>query len=153
MNIIHGKARMNYGERLKYFRELKGLSGKALAERAGLVPSQVSKIESNITKPSLDSLSRLCDELGITLADFFSDTSPNERNSDISESTLTLAKEIETLSPQERKAVEAMLEVLKAKKEQAAATDRPKIRRGTKTNLPVNSLPKSNKKAVGNGET
>jgi len=69
---------MIIGERLKYFREQAGISGKSLAEKAGLVPSQIYKIESNVTKPSLDSLERICEVLGITLAEFFADTQEQE---------------------------------------------------------------------------
>ena len=63
---------MNIGERLRFLREQAGISGKALAEKIGLVPSQINKIEHNVTKPSIDSLERICDALGITLGDFFS---------------------------------------------------------------------------------
>ena len=63
---------MNIGERLRFLREQSGLSGKALAEKIGLVPSQINKIEHNVTKPSIDSLERICNALGITLGEFFS---------------------------------------------------------------------------------
>ena len=67
---------MTIGERLRFFREQAGVSGKYLAEQAGLVPSQIYKIESNVTKPSFDSLERSCDVLRITMGDFFADHAP-----------------------------------------------------------------------------
>ncbi|WP_371364566.1 hypothetical protein SRRS_52290 [Sporomusa rhizae] len=62
---------MNIGERLRFLREQSGISGKALAEKIGLVPSQINKIEHNVTKPSIDSLERICTALGIPLSEFF----------------------------------------------------------------------------------
>ena len=63
---------MKIGTQLKVIRELYGISGKALAEKVGVVPSQISKIESGITNPSFDLLGRICKALNITLSDFFS---------------------------------------------------------------------------------
>jgi len=74
---------MTIGERLRFFREQVGISGKYLAEQAGLVPSQIYKIESNTTKPSLDSLERICDVLGITMGEFFADDQAPELSPDI----------------------------------------------------------------------
>lgn len=65
---------MNIGDRIKYFRELSGLSGKKLAEKAGLDSSQIYKLESNNTNPSIESLERICNVLGISLSEFFSES-------------------------------------------------------------------------------
>ena len=67
---------MNIGERLRYLREQNGISGKALAEKIGLVPSQINKIEHGVTKPSIDSLERICAALNISLSDFFATEAP-----------------------------------------------------------------------------
>ena len=64
---------MNIGERIKHFRELSGMSGKKLAEKVGLDSSQIYKIESNVSKPSLESLEKICNELNIPLSEFFSE--------------------------------------------------------------------------------
>jgi len=40
---------MNTGKRLKLIREKIGISGKALAKKVGVVPSQISKIENGVT--------------------------------------------------------------------------------------------------------
>jgi transcriptional regulator with XRE-family HTH domain len=62
---------MNYGERLKHFRETSGLSGRQLAIMVGLDPSAITKIEHDNTKPSLGSLEKICGALNITLVQFF----------------------------------------------------------------------------------
>lgn len=64
---------MNIGQRVRYFRDLFGISGKSLAEKVGLDPSQISKIENGSSKPSLDALERICEVLGITTSEFFAE--------------------------------------------------------------------------------
>ncbi|MDT8901123.1 helix-turn-helix domain-containing protein [Anaeroselena agilis] len=64
---------MDVGRRLKQVLDAQGKSGRALALRVGVVPSQISKIISGTTKPSLDLLERICDELGISMSIFFFD--------------------------------------------------------------------------------
>jgi transcriptional regulator with XRE-family HTH domain len=51
--------------------ERAAVSGKFQVEQAGLVPSLTYKIESNETKPSLDSLEYICAASGITFGEFF----------------------------------------------------------------------------------
>lgn len=62
---------MEYGERVKHFRELRGLSGRELAALVDLDPSQINKIEHDKTDPSLASLEKICWALNITMAQFF----------------------------------------------------------------------------------
>ncbi|MDR3560769.1 MAG: helix-turn-helix transcriptional regulator [Negativicutes bacterium] len=64
---------MNIGSRLKQVREGNKISGKALAEKVNVVPSQIYKIENGTTNPSIDLLQRICHAVGITMAEFFSD--------------------------------------------------------------------------------
>ena len=98
---------MNYGSRLKYFREINGVTGKALAEKAGLVPSQIYKIEGNSTKPSLDSLERICTALDITLADFFAEETP-----ELSPELRRLLNTASKLTPEQLAAVQALLDTM-----------------------------------------
>ncbi|MCL6478096.1 MAG: helix-turn-helix domain-containing protein [Peptococcaceae bacterium] len=99
---------MTIGERLRFFREQAGISGKYLAERAGLVPSQIYKIESNVTKPSLDSLERICQVLGITLGQFFSD-----QLAELSPEEHQIFEKVRKLSPEKLKVLNAVLDTWK----------------------------------------
>lgn len=63
---------IDVGNRIKQLREKMDISGRTLAKKADLDPSQISKIEKGVSKPSLDALGRICETLNITLADFFS---------------------------------------------------------------------------------
>ena len=67
---------MNIGERIKVLRKQSGLSGRKFASLTGLDPSQITKIENNSSKPSLDSLDRICTVLNISLSEFFAEESP-----------------------------------------------------------------------------
>ncbi|MEW6698650.1 MAG: helix-turn-helix transcriptional regulator [Bacillota bacterium] len=69
---------MEIGNRIRELRQKVGLSGRALAIKVGLDPSQINKIEHNINKPSLEALEKICTALGITLSEFFSDTQEQE---------------------------------------------------------------------------
>ena len=56
---------MNYGKALKVARAIAGLQQKELAAKAGLDPSHISLIEKGTRKPSLDTVGRICQALGI----------------------------------------------------------------------------------------
>lgn len=60
------------GSRLKAVRTHFGLSQRALARRAGVPSSAVSLIESGKVSPSVGSLKRVVDAVGLSLAEFFS---------------------------------------------------------------------------------
>lgn len=64
---------MDIGKRIKYFREQACISGRALANKVGISQSQIAKIESGVSKPSLDTLEKICSVLGLSLSKFFAD--------------------------------------------------------------------------------
>lgn len=59
------------GQRIRAFREMRSLSQRALALKAGVSPSFVSQLENGHSNASIGSLRRLTDALGIGLADLF----------------------------------------------------------------------------------
>jgi len=61
----------NYGKRLKELRNKRKLSANALAQKIGLDPTMIYKIESGNAKPSLKTLEKICDFFEIALNDFF----------------------------------------------------------------------------------
>jgi|SRR5690625_3074664 len=77
MNLIQvGEYKLiNIGERIRILREEKKLSARKLADMANLDPSQISKIEQGISKPSIDALNRICNAFGISMSEFFSENS------------------------------------------------------------------------------
>ena len=58
---------MNFGDRLRRFREEKDITQKQMAEQIPMNQSNYSKIERNTQQPSLDQLIRIVEILDITL--------------------------------------------------------------------------------------
>ena len=69
----------NIGMLLRRHREHSGMSQRALAKRAGVPSSSVSLIENDKVSPSVSSLKRLLDALGVSLSQFFGEQAPNPR--------------------------------------------------------------------------
>jgi len=59
------------GARIKSLRLERGLQQRQLAEKADLAPSMVSQIESGRLTPSLNTLRKIADALGVTIATLF----------------------------------------------------------------------------------
>ena len=62
---------MDVGERLKKIREIKGLSQRELAKKAGVTNSTISMIEKNGVSPSVSSLKKVLSGIPISIGDFF----------------------------------------------------------------------------------
>ena len=64
------------GIHLKLIRLQQGITAKSLAERIGVSPSLISKIESGAANPSMDVLRRIIMELNVKMADLMDGASP-----------------------------------------------------------------------------
>lgn len=85
---------MDVAERIRFFREKKGITVNKLANLAGVSQSFVREIELGQKKPTVDTLSALCDALGVTLKDFFDDAAFLPiRNDALSEAVFKLTPE------------------------------------------------------------
>jgi transcriptional regulator with XRE-family HTH domain len=60
---------MTVGERIKYYRERKGLSQEQLAELIGVTQENVSYMENDKVGITVEKLKRICDALDVTIAD------------------------------------------------------------------------------------
>jgi transcriptional regulator with XRE-family HTH domain len=63
--------RIRLGARLRHARESRRLSLGEAAERAGVTKSFLSRVERDITSPSIASLLGICDAVGVAAADLF----------------------------------------------------------------------------------
>jgi len=68
---MSAKKEVGIGETLQRLREARGISLRSLASQAGFSPSFVSQVENGLTSPSIASLGRLAQCLGVGLSDFF----------------------------------------------------------------------------------
>lgn len=63
---------MDVGARIAQLRTAYGISQYALWKRSGIAQGALSQYESGIKTPGVDTLERICDAFGISLAEFFS---------------------------------------------------------------------------------
>jgi len=90
------------GDQLRDVRTRRGFSVRALAARAGCSPSFISQVEHGQASPSISSLERLVQALGMTLGDFFRVATPPSVVRSHERAALTngwSGAQIETLAP------------------------------------------------------
>lgn len=64
-------AELALGERLRAARRARGLTLRALADRAGVTESFLSQVERAVSSPSIASLQRICRGLDLSIAELF----------------------------------------------------------------------------------
>jgi len=67
----HDAVSVNIGERLRELREARNISMRALATKSGLSANALSMIERGKTSPSVSTLYKLADALGVSITSFF----------------------------------------------------------------------------------
>ena len=70
---------INLGARVRQFRNMRGLSLRELAARAGTTPSMLSQMENNGVNPSINTLKSLAAALQVPLFKFFQDENKEEK--------------------------------------------------------------------------
>lgn len=88
------------GERIRELRKQAGISARALASKAGLTQSHLSKLETGAAKPSLEALERICRAMGVSLAEFFA---AGEEQPHLAPHLSELIQEIKRLTPTQAK--------------------------------------------------
>jgi transcriptional regulator with XRE-family HTH domain len=61
---------MDLGQKLKFYRRIRQMSLRDVAEKADCSPSFLSQIELERVSPTVKSLGKICCALGVTPADF-----------------------------------------------------------------------------------
>ncbi len=100
---------IDVGERLKELMDERGLNMHSLAKKSGLSWNTIKNFYARKTKPTVTTISMLCDGLGITLAQFF----------DVEGETVHLTAEQQhvidrwdALSDREKQAMSEMLDIV-----------------------------------------
>jgi transcriptional regulator with XRE-family HTH domain len=99
---------MNIGKRIKEIRTSKNIKSIDLAKKAGITSVYLSYIEAGEKIPTLETLEKICDALGITLAELFT-----EDLSDMPPEVIKLIQEIKNFSPEQIKSLIEFLKTLK----------------------------------------
>ncbi len=97
---------MDVGKRITWFREKKGITVNRLANEAGISQSYLREVELGKKKPTVETLSFVCEALGITLRDFFDDGSVSRLETD------ELSVALFRLTPEQRKRMAEFLNSL-----------------------------------------
>jgi len=96
-----------FGKRLRKFRKDRGLTQEQLAEKAGLHHTFIGAVERGSKNPSLDSISKISEALGISLRDLFP---PNRLSSEADREVAELLDVVQGKSISELKLARAVLE-------------------------------------------
>lgn len=91
-----GDFTMDIASRITFFREQKGITVNKLANIAGISQSFLREIELGNKKPTVETLSYICDALNITLKEFFDDQQYDKLDDD------ELLQQINRLTPQQK---------------------------------------------------
>ena len=106
--MIREKSNFNVLERILHEREKRGWTEYKLASNAGLTQSTISTWYRKGLQPSVASIEKICDGLGISLSQFFS----TEQESVISEEQEELFAQWSRLDRNQRAAVLALLKTM-----------------------------------------
>jgi transcriptional regulator with XRE-family HTH domain len=104
---------MSLSERLIALRQAKGLTTNKLAKMAGIAQSTLRDIEIGQKQPTIPTLSQICDALGVTLSEFFSDTEQ--------ELTLELRRLVENAKQLDPDQIEALNQFIKTMTQSTAS--------------------------------
>lgn len=66
---------MDFGKRLREMRESKEMSIYRISQITGISQGHISDLENGKNQPTIDTLSKLLEPLGITLSEFFNENS------------------------------------------------------------------------------
>ena len=100
---------MNVLEKVKKLQEERGWSTYKLAYEAGLTQSTLSNMFARGTCPTVDTLEKICEAFGISLAEFFENDS---RKAHVSKEELELLNKYRALTDKEKDAVKSMINAL-----------------------------------------
>lgn len=76
------KISIKTGQRIRYFRQLQGISQEALALKSGMNPAYLGHLERGLKCPTIDTLYRITHALGISLSEFFSSNSQDNTSNE-----------------------------------------------------------------------
>ena len=95
------------GQRIKYFRQQKGISTNKLANMAGVSQSYLRDLELENKKPTVEFIYQICKALELSLCDFFDDKIPTTFYND------PLIEQLYKLNPAQRETLLAFLKTIK----------------------------------------
>lgn len=99
------------GDRIRILRSEKGLSQEELADKAGIDPSHLGRLERGERNPSLISLDKIIKALGVTFEDLFKYIQPSNMETDSTTMSLIINK-LNTLSLDDQKLILNLIDTM-----------------------------------------
>jgi transcriptional regulator with XRE-family HTH domain len=96
---------INFGKKIKYLRESKGILQTELAKMIGVTNAMISACENDIRQPSIETLAKIAIYFNVSMDYLFGKT---ERN------TMGISIDVSNISKQHREVVNEMVEAFKA---------------------------------------
>jgi transcriptional regulator with XRE-family HTH domain len=112
---------MNVGDNIKRIRLAKSLSQKEITIASKLDTAQYSRIETNKTDPSVSTLEKIAQAMGVTLADLFSTNTILSDENSLDKSILEKVSLVESLSDEEKNTIYIMLDAFVGKRKLKSA--------------------------------
>lgn len=69
--------KFNYGERLRELRKQRGFTQEEIALRAEITTSYYGQLERGTANPTISTLNKICDVMGVSITDIFTDSDTN----------------------------------------------------------------------------
>jgi transcriptional regulator with XRE-family HTH domain len=97
---------IDVGKKLTEYRTAQGISLTNLAKLSGIAQSSLSYIESGKAQPTVETTSKICTALGLTLGEFFADGQAPELPPEVRR----VCGKIQQLPPEKLKILESVLD-------------------------------------------
>ena len=107
---------MELSQRIKKIRKAKNLSQKDLTTAIGMGAAQYSRIENGKTDPSVSTLEKIAQALGVTLAELFADENQVFEVNSGDKTLMEKVKLLESLDEKERHSLFTVLDAFVSKK-------------------------------------
>jgi len=107
--MVHDKAKFDILGRIEYERSLRHWSEYVLAKNSGIAQSTISTWYRNNLKPSLASIEKICQGLGITLSEFFRDDNDMNKLHDLTDDQSEFLNLYASMTDEQRKCLNMLL--------------------------------------------
>jgi transcriptional regulator with XRE-family HTH domain len=107
---------MNIGDNIKRIRTAKSLSQKEVTINAKLDTAQYSRIENGKTDPSVATLERIANAMGVSLSDLFASTEELKEINSFDKSIMEKVSLMESLNEEEKQTIYIMLDAFIGKR-------------------------------------
>lgn len=104
---------VEFGKKVRSLRQGKGMSQEELAFKAGLSPAHLGQIERAQKKPTLETIGRLADALGVVVVDLFAFDAPVQAENRNNETIEKINSQLLAMSEEDRKDILRIIRIFR----------------------------------------